>query len=263
MEQRLVELDDRYEDLSRELERNQETWSSIEHKFNLSWIYHDCALEGIVLTFHELKAAVEQNKASIELMPSYREIQNHYRAISRLRLDSKEAKDSRKTITPEYMKEIHATLGENIDHYTHGELRTENPLHRTYFHEIARPKDIEKNYLAISKWIETHEAQEMHPIEMACKFHHSFMRTFPFTQNSGKVGRLMLNFILMKNGYLPVIIHAVDRQRYYESLRQNDLQLLALVLDSMENGFENIAKYFREILSNLFVSLFNTGILFK
>jgi Fic family protein len=73
-----------------------------------------------------------------------------------------------------------------------------------------------------------------------------FLQIFPFAENSGKVARMMSNLILLKHGLDPVIIHSIDRQRYYESFRGAAGSFRSLLLDAMENSLDNGLKYFRE-----------------
>ena len=82
-----------------------------------------------------------------------------------------------------------------------------------------------------------------HPIQRASKVQHAFMQIYPYTEGSGKIARLLSNVILLHHGYQPCIIHAIDRQRYYESLRLPEPQLRELILDAMENGFANGEKF--------------------
>jgi Fic family protein len=70
------------------------------------------------------------------------------------------------------------------------------------------------------------------------------MQVFPYTDNSGRIGRLFANMILFQAGYLPVIVHATDRQRYYESLRQPEAALRELTMDAIGNGLEHAEKFF-------------------
>jgi Fic family protein len=72
------------------------------------------------------------------------------------------------------------------------------------------------------------------------------MQVFPFTENSGKVARLLMNLVLLRAHYLPAIIHSIDRQRYYETLRQPNTALRALVVEAEENSLDNALKFFRE-----------------
>ncbi|HTN53310.1 MAG TPA: cell filamentation protein Fic, partial [Anaeromyxobacter sp.] len=53
--------------------------------------------------------------------------------------------------------------------------------------------------------------------------------------------------ILLHAGYrLPVIIHATDRQRYYESLRLPEAILRDLTIEALENALGQAEKFFAE-----------------
>jgi hypothetical protein len=73
------------------------------------------------------------------------------------------------------------------------------------------------------------------------------MQVFPFTENTGRVARLLGNLVLLHAGYrLPVIIHATDRQRYYESLRMPEAVLRDLTMEALDNALTQAEKYFSE-----------------
>ena len=73
------------------------------------------------------------------------------------------------------------------------------------------------------------------------------MQVFPYTENSGRVARLLANLVLLQAGYrLPCIIHATDRQRYYESLRLPEATLRDLKIEALENALKQGEKFFRE-----------------
>ncbi len=48
--------------------------------------------------------------------------------------------------------------------------------------------------------------------------HSVFIKIHPFIDGNGRTARLLLNFELMKNGYLPVIIKKENRLDYYIAL---------------------------------------------
>src|SRR5437763_16811658 len=78
-----LDLDDRTEDV-RELmrERPHETLDFLE-KYELSWIYHECALEGMVLTHAELRQALEPNPGMVDsgMVHAFTEVRNQLNAI--------------------------------------------------------------------------------------------------------------------------------------------------------------------------------------
>jgi hypothetical protein len=55
-----------------------------------------------------------------------------------------------------------------------------------------------------------------------------------------------MNLVLLRHGYQPAIIHATDRQRYYDSLRNQHSGLTRLICESLLNSVEGGIKYFEE-----------------
>ncbi len=55
---------------------------------------------------------------------------------------------------------------------------------------------------------------------------------------------MMMNLILLRAGYIPVIVHSSDRQRYYEGLRLPATQFGAVIMDAMDNTLDNLCKFF-------------------
>jgi len=60
------------------------------------------------------------------------------------------------------------------------------------------------------------DMQRLHIIERVALFHIKFETIHPFIDGNVRVGRLILNFDLMKEGYPPINIMFSDRQKYYE-----------------------------------------------
>src|SRR5688572_10221613 len=57
-----------------------------QERLDMSWIYHDSALEGVVYTMEELQAAIlDQVVSDSTLIPVYDEIRNHKGAIDLIR----------------------------------------------------------------------------------------------------------------------------------------------------------------------------------
>jgi Fic family protein len=53
-------------------------------------------------------------------------------------------------------------------------------------------------------------------ISAAAEFHLRFEGIHPFIDGNGRTGRLILNFELIKAGFLPVNIKFADREKYYD-----------------------------------------------
>ena len=101
--------------------------------------------------------------------------------------------------------------------------RKENPLHRLYYHEIAPPEKITYKMRKLGEWLESEEFARAPPDHARGQGAlPAAVSTYPWTKNSGKVARLLMNFMLIRHGYLPAVIHSIERQRYYEVLRYRE-----------------------------------------
>jgi Fic family protein len=219
--------------------------SDYRGKLDVSWIFHDHALEGVVLSYSELKAAIDQRIISdVSLIPMYEEVKNHKVAVDFIR----EAVTSKKPpeVDLELIRKIYGIL--TPESVAKGcPYRKENPLHRLYYHEIAPPEKIGYKMRKIADWLASPEYSNLHPIAQAARLQFKILAAYPWTKNSGKVARLVANYILIRAGYLPAVIHSIERQRYYEVLRHENEGLLNLIIESLENSIDTTAKFFGEL----------------
>ena len=68
----------------------------------------------------------------------------------------------------------------------------------------------------IRQLLADHQKSRRHPIEKAAIFHLIFEGIHPFIDGNGRTGRLILNMMLMKEGYPAIDIKFADRREYYE-----------------------------------------------
>ena len=62
--------------------------------------------------------------------------------------------------------------------------------------------------------------KKFRPLVLAAIIHNQFEYIHPFQDGNGRVGRLLLNFILLKNNYPPINITLEDRAEYYLTLQE-------------------------------------------
>jgi Fic family protein len=245
MRTRYVDIDDRMEDLAERMRGDPELAAEFLRRYELSWLYHENALEGVVYSSQELETALAQpTLTDATFVSALTEIRNHKAAIDFVREESKAKKLK---LGPALAKRLYELLGQGIEGRAVADYRKDMPLHRAYFHEIAQPPRIVTLLQKLFDACDTAEFRNSHPIQQATRLHHGFMQVFPYTENSGRVARLIANLVLLHQGHrLPVIVHATDRQRYYESLRLPDTALRDLTVEALDNALSQAEKLFAE-----------------
>lgn len=71
-------------------------------------------------------------------------------------------------------------------------------------------------------WYELNK-DKIHPVLLACLMHYRFEFIHPFGDGNGRMGRLLMNYILFKNNYPMFNIPAKIRISYYHALERSDL----------------------------------------
>ena len=159
---------------------------------------------------------------------------------------ARRARKAKNQITLDTLKLLHSVLTPE-EKAKGNPYRKDNPLHRLYFHEIAQPDKIALSMKKLVEWLDEEETQHLHPVERAARAHYRLMAIYPWPKNSGKVARLLMNLMLLRDGFPPVVIHWIERQRYYDVLRAEAAGLVPLVLESLDNGVETGIRFFEEL----------------
>lgn len=60
----------------------------------------------------------------------------------------------------------------------------------------------------------------IHPLILAFEFHRRFEAIHPFLDGNGRTGRLIMNKILMSNGYAPIIVYKDKKTSYFNALEK-------------------------------------------
>lgn len=68
-------------------------------------------------------------------------------------------------------------------------------------------------------WLNSEEALRLHPVKYAALAHYKLVFIHPFVDGNGRTARLLMNLLLMRVGYPPVIVRKQDRSLYYEYLQ--------------------------------------------
>lgn len=228
----------------------------IMQKFRLDWNYHSNHLEGNSLTYGETKALILHGiTAQGKPLKDHFEVTGHNDAISWvLGLVNQD-----RQLSENFVRELHALIlkeSYEVDAITPeglptkktvkiGEYKT-TPNHvKTKTGEIFRFTTPEDTPIEMSELIDWYNQEsvkkEVDPILLASKFHYRYIRIHPFDDGNGRTARIIMNFILLRFGYPPVIIKTEDKNDYFASLQQADVGII-------KPFFEYIAKNLKHSL---------------
>ncbi len=226
-------------DALRPLSAEQE--GRVMQKFRLDWNYHSNNIEGNSLTYGETKALLFFNiTAQGKPLKDHLEITGHNEAINWV-MDIVKGDEP---FTENFIRQIHTLLLKEdyqikartadglptMRWIRVGQYKTAPNHVLTATGEIfyfATPEETPAKMHDLMTWYRTEtENPDVDPILLATEFHYRFIRIHPFDDGNGRTARILMNFVLMKYGYPPVIIKTEDKQNYYNVLKQADAGII-------------------------------------
>lgn len=217
------------------------TLSSYERDFELTFTHNSTAIEGNTLTLMETKVVLEDgiSVGGKELREIY-EVIDHKKAYQYVKKCIAEGK----VLDEHIVKDIHAILTENIivgGIYRNQEVRISGagylpPVGNDMYDQI-------KGFYNDLVW----KKSTLNPIEYAAWTHAEFVRIHPFIDGNGRTSRLLMNYQLISDGFLPVSVAKENRLDYYNALEayavQGELERFAdLVAELEENQLDTYIK---------------------
>jgi Fic family protein len=190
----------------------------LRQNLDLEWIYNSNAIEGSTLTLQETRLILETGLTiGGKSLREHFEVINHREAIAYIEdLVNQEAE-----ITPHHVCQIHKLVLTQIDDENAGQYR-KTPV-RIAGADYTPPDAWEIPRLMI-EWGNAlvQDQREQHVVVSAALAHHRLAAIHPFVDGNGRTARLVMNLILMRDGYPPTVIQRIHRQQYYRVLAQAD-----------------------------------------
>lgn len=204
------------------------TGSEFMDRLVFSWLYHDHALEGVVLTSEDIQRAQRglpaRNYCDGVTQHSIRSLQA---ALSFIHESASRGDE----LSLDWLRELHCLLAMPGDEGA-GRYRKRDTSPGVYHLDVSPANSISYYF---HKFIDIYQTElaDLHPIRAAAMTHWEFMKVFPFDERTGMVGRLMMNFLLLKRGFPPAIIHATDRHLYFNALGGHRTDMIPVVADAV------------------------------
>lgn len=192
----------------------------IIEQFEIEMTYNSNAIEGNSLTMKETFWVIQEG-LTIKDKPlkDHLEARNHKEALDFLYelID----KDARNTVSEHLIRQLHQLVVQDSQKEIAGKFREGEVYISGAKHRPPAGFDVPHYMSELIKWLQENE-KTLHPVELAAILHHKFVHIHPFWDGNGRVGRLIMNIIILQAGYPLAIILRNDRKRYYRALALAD-----------------------------------------
>ena len=179
-------------------------------------VYNSNAIENSTLTLEETEKILLQ--IDLDRFITEREIfeaKNLGRVVSYINNRAKEQE-----LTLEVILSLHKMLISNIRDDVAGRFRKDNEYVRVGSHIAPNPKEVEDRLLKMLS--EYNAASYESIIRRIAKLHLVFEYIHPFVDGNGRIGRVINNYLLIREGFVPINIKFIDRKKYYEAFNEFD-----------------------------------------
>lgn len=213
--------------------------------YDVRFTYNSNAIEGNTLTQSETELVLEYGltiggKTLIEHL----EVIGHKEAIDYI----EQLSQSNEIFNEKEIKDIHNIVLRGISQHEAG-------LYRTLDVQAAGTEHVYPSHLKIQElisdyigWLNSPDAKTLHPVEYAAEAHYRFVSIHPFRDGNGRVGRLLMNLILLKREYPIAVITNARRKEYIDSLihaqnhNDNVSMLVNLLIDAVTDSMNEYLK---------------------
>ena len=190
-------------------------------------VYNSNAIENSTLTLEETEKILLQ--IDLDRYITEREIfetKNLARVVSYI---DKKAKEKEHTL--EVILLLHKMLISNIRDDVAGRFRKDNEYVRVGNHIAPNPKEITDR---LEKMLAEYNAESHENIiKSIAKLHLAFEYTHPFIDGNGRIGRVINNYLLIREGFVPINIKFIDRKKYYEAFKEFDEKNATAIMEEI------------------------------
>ena len=212
------------------------TRQDIYDQFVLSLTYHSNSLEGSTLTQDDTAAILFDNRSlPNKSLIEHLEAKNHQTALEFLFSEIK----PHYVITEKYILKLHSILMNSI--------RSDAGSYRNHGVRIVGANVPTANYLKIpklmSELVNEIKRTETDVVEHVARIHSRFEQIHPFSDGNGRVGRLLIQTMLLSKNLPPAIIRQENKRAYNKYLNKSQMEsdsslLQDFLCEAIMEGFE-------------------------
>lgn len=188
----------------------------ITQALELEYTFESNRIEGNTMTLRETDLVINEGLTiSGKSMREHLEAINHQEAIAFI----KDLMQRKSPINEREVLSIHNLILRGIHPEDAGRYRKVQVMIKGSTHMPPQPYMVAKEMEDFYIWYETNK-NKVHPIILAAEMHERLVTIHPFIDGNGRTSRLLMNLILLQNGYIIANIKGdyETRMRYYQAL---------------------------------------------
>ena len=217
---------------------------NLKNVYDIQLTYNSNAIEGSTLTYSETKLILNEGiTIGGKSLNEHLEVINHKEAINFI---EELANINSKEIMLKDIRDLHYLVLKGTDNKNAGTYRTQNVgvvKSNGELHSFTEPLKIEEEMNKFIEWLHSQTIEE--PILLATLVHLKFVSIHPFIDGNGRTARLLMNLVLLQNGYPQAIIKVSNRVAYiqavekYQQSNNNDyIDFYKVVLQSVNDSLD-------------------------
>jgi Fic family protein len=179
-------------------------------------VYNSNAIENSTLSLEETEKILLQ--IDLDRFISEREIfeaKNLARVVSYI---DKKAKEQE--LNSDVILSLHKMLMSNIRDEIAGRFRKDGEYVRVGSHIAPAPAEIKEGLEKM--FSEYNASSHENIIKRIARLHLAFEYLHPFNDGNGRIGRVINNYLLIREGFVPINIKFIDRKKYYDAFKEFD-----------------------------------------
>lgn len=213
--------------------------------FDIEYTYESNKIEGNTLTLQETALVIEKGLTiGGKSLNEHLEAVNHQNAIEYI----KDLAKQNETITERDLLQIHYLILQGINNEQAGKYRNLQVLISGAKHVPPQPFLVAKEMESLFLWYNENK-DKLHPVVLSAEMHERLVTIHPFIDGNGRTARLLMNLILLQNGF-PIAILKGDvesRLKYYSALEMAQVEynkepFINLIAENVEETMKRIIK---------------------
>jgi Fic family protein len=208
--------------------------SDILDRFTINFTYESNAIEGNSLTLKDVTLILNE-----KIVPKNKELREIYETKNTREAHELLFKNKIK-INKQSIINLHKIIVKDTG-VLFGYKKIENFLLMRNVKTIL-PEKVDEEMNKLIEWYNINK-NKIHPIILASEFHAKFEQIHPFEDGNGRVGRILINAILIEHNYPPLIVRKTMRLSYFNALEAFDKgykdKLHRFLIEKFEKTFKN------------------------